>query len=150
MSPLKAVLGSVQTSLVILVQLRPNKHLCSHMQSCQQIWHLQTSWGALLAQELQDQKKTKQKALVDRISPTVQDYLLFPGLLLQTREQRRTVTYFELEERYSLALRGASRLPVALSVFVLRYFGACSYLRRTVSYMLSRVFLGDLEHLRGV
>lgn len=55
------------------------------MKSCQQIQHLPASWEALLAQEVQDQKKIKQKSLADRISPTAQGYLQFPELLLETR-----------------------------------------------------------------
>lgn len=58
--------------------------------------------------------------------------------------------YLLLEEQSSPALQEASHLPAALAGFVLRYFGTCSYLRQTVSYMLSSVFLGDLEHLGGV
>jgi len=140
LSPLQAILGSAGTSLVIFIQLTPDKLLCSHMQSCQQTQHLPTSRRAPLAQGLQGQKKTKPKSLAGKTRLTVQDCLLFPGLLLQLREQGRAVLSLELEERYS-AFQEASRLPATLSGFVLRYFGACSYLRQTVSHTLCCVCL---------
>lgn len=74
---------------------------------------------------------------------------LSPVPRIASRDQR-AVLYLELEEQYSPALQEALRSPAALSGFFQRYSGACSYLGQTVSYMLSCVLLGDLEHLSGV